>query len=116
MNTVPTAIATAAAALARSDIRARKAGFVADLVSVAGRALRSIPREPEMLGPALFIPLFFYVVNVGALQDFSQAGIAGLRLQGVPAAGVPSSSRSPASPGPPSWSPTSRTATSTGCC
>ena len=78
MNTVPTAIPTAAAALARSDIRARKAGFFADLVSVAGRALRSIPREPEMLGPALFIPIFFYVVNVGALQDFSQAGIEGL--------------------------------------
>jgi ABC-2 type transport system permease protein len=62
--------------IARSDIRAQKAGFVADLVSVAGRALRSIPREPEMLYPALFIPVFFYVVNVGALQDFSQAGIA----------------------------------------
>jgi ABC-2 type transport system permease protein len=75
MNTVPTSLPTAAAALARSDIRARKAGFVSDLVSVAGRALRSIPREPEMLGPALFIPIFFYVVNVGALQDFSQAGI-----------------------------------------
>jgi ABC-2 type transport system permease protein len=63
------------APIARSDVRARKAGFVADLVSVAGRALKSIPREPEMLGPALFIPIFFYVVNVGALQDFSQAGI-----------------------------------------
>lgn len=61
--------------LPRSDIRARKAGFFADLATVAGRALRSIPREPEMLGPALFIPVFFYVVNVGALQDFSQAGI-----------------------------------------
>lgn len=61
--------------LARSDIRARQAGFFADLASVAGRALRSIPREPEMLFPALFIPVFFFVVNVGALQDFSQAGI-----------------------------------------
>jgi ABC-2 type transport system permease protein len=79
VNTMPSAIApSAAAALGRSDIRASKAGFVADLVSVAGRALRSIPREPEMLGPALFIPIFFYVVNVGALQDFSQAGIEGL--------------------------------------
>lgn len=73
MNTVlaPTA------PLSRSDIRASRPGFFADLVSVAGRALRSIPREPEMLGPALFIPIFFYVVNVGALQDFSQASIAG---------------------------------------
>lgn len=58
-------------------IRARRAGFLADVVSVGGRALRSIPREPEMLGPALFIPLFFFVVNVGALQDFSERGITG---------------------------------------
>jgi ABC-2 type transport system permease protein len=63
--------------LPRSDIRAGRAGFWADLVSVAGRALRSIPREPEMLFPALFIPVFFYVVNIGALQDFSEQGIAG---------------------------------------
>jgi ABC-2 type transport system permease protein len=63
------------AALGRPEIRARRAGFVADLVSVAGRALRSIPREAETIGPALFIPLFFFVVNVGALQDFSEQGI-----------------------------------------
>lgn len=56
-------------------IRARRAGFVQDLVSVAGRALRSIPREPEMIVPALAVPLFFFVVNIGALQDFSEAGI-----------------------------------------
>ena len=60
---------------AGAGIRAGKAGFLPDLASVAGRALRSIPREPEMLYPALMIPVFFYVVNVGALQDFSQAGI-----------------------------------------
>lgn len=74
MNVVTTV--TAPVTLTRSDIRARRAGFVADLLSVATRALRSIPREPEMLFPALFIPVFFFVVNVGALQDFSQAGIA----------------------------------------
>jgi len=43
---------------------------------VAGRAVRSIPREPGELIPALMIPLFFFVVNVGALQDFSEQGIA----------------------------------------
>jgi ABC-2 type transport system permease protein len=62
--------------IARTEVRARRAGFVPDLVSVAGRALRSIPREAEIIGPALFIPLFFFVVNVGALQDFSEQGIA----------------------------------------
>ena len=44
---------------------------------MAGRAVRSIPREPGELIPALMIPLFFFVVNVGALQDFSEAGIPG---------------------------------------
>jgi ABC-2 type transport system permease protein len=60
-----------------TPIRARRAGFLADMVSVSGRALRSILREPESIVPALFIPLFFFVVNVGALQDFSEQGIAG---------------------------------------
>lgn len=59
----------------RTEVQARHAGFLSDLATVAGRALRSIPREPEMFYPALFIPVFFYVVNIGALQDFSQAGI-----------------------------------------
>lgn len=58
-------------------VRARQTGFVHDLITVAGRALRSIPREPEMIIPALLVPLFFFVVNVGALQDFSEQGIAG---------------------------------------
>jgi len=70
-------VATAPAPLERSAIRARPSGFLADLVSVAGRAVRSIPREPAELIPALMIPLFFFVVNVGALQDFSEQGIPG---------------------------------------
>lgn len=53
-------------------IRARPAGFWRDLISVAGRALRAIPREPEALIPALIVPLFFFAVNVGALADIGQ--------------------------------------------
>ncbi|MBA2280578.1 MAG: ABC transporter permease [Actinomycetota bacterium] len=56
----------------RVEIRARKAGFLADLRSIAGRAVRSIPREPEAIVPALLIPLFFFVVNTGSLQDVAQ--------------------------------------------
>jgi len=56
-------------ALARHGITASKAGFGRDLISVAIRALRQIPREPEAVIPALIIPLFFFAVNVGALQD-----------------------------------------------
>lgn len=56
-------------------VHARRAGTWADIVSIGGRALRSIPREPETIGSALFIPLFFFVVNVGALQDFSERSL-----------------------------------------
>jgi ABC-2 type transport system permease protein len=53
-------------------IRPRAAGFVADCASIAGRALRAIPREPEAVIPALFIPVFFFVVNVGALEKVAE--------------------------------------------
>ena len=62
-------VQTSAAASQPSAIRARKAGFFADVVSVAIRALRSIPRDPEGVYPAIFIPVFFYVINIGTLQD-----------------------------------------------
>ena len=58
------------------DVIARHAGFARDLVSVAIRALRQIPREPEAIIPALIIPVFFYVVNVGSLSNV--AGAAGV--------------------------------------
>ncbi len=63
---------------ARPTVRARKAGFAADVGSVALRALRALPREPEVLIPSLIIPLFFFAVNLGALEDFAQRGIPGL--------------------------------------
>lgn len=57
-------------------ITAKPAGFFSDLWTVAARALRAIPKEPESIIPALIIPLFFFVVNVGALSDISQfAGV-----------------------------------------
>ncbi len=59
-------------------IRARKASFLTDLWSVAIRALRTLPREPEVIVPSLIIPVFFFAVNIGTLQDFAQRGIPGL--------------------------------------
>ncbi len=56
----------------RNIVRARPSGFVRDLITVSGRALRAIPREPETFIPALFIPAFFFIVNVGALQDLTE--------------------------------------------
>ncbi|MBA2598117.1 MAG: ABC transporter permease [Chloroflexia bacterium] len=57
---------------------ARPAGFWADLWAVAGRSLRALTREPAVLIPSLIIPVFFFVVNLGALQDFAERGIPGL--------------------------------------
>lgn len=57
----------------RSNVRARPSGFVRDMWTVAKRALRAIPREPEVFAPALFIPAFFFVVNIGALQDLTES-------------------------------------------
>jgi ABC-2 type transport system permease protein len=63
---------------ATATIRARKSSFFADLWSVAIRALRALPREPEMVIPSLIIPIFFFAVNLGSLEAFAQRGIPGL--------------------------------------
>jgi ABC-2 type transport system permease protein len=59
-------------------IRARQSSFLADLLAVAIRALRALPREPEVIVPALIIPIFFFTVNLGSLQDFAERGLPGL--------------------------------------
>lgn len=63
----------------RSNVQARPSGFFRDLFTVAGRALRAIPREPESFIPALIIPAFFFIVNIGALEDLTESvpGAAG---------------------------------------
>ena len=55
-----------------TQIRARKAGFINEVAAVARRALRSTKRDPESVIPALIIPVFFFVANVGALQDLAE--------------------------------------------
>jgi ABC-2 type transport system permease protein len=67
-----TATAPAPVAGASVEIRPRTAGFLADLLSVAGRAVRRLPREPESIIPALIVPVFFYVVNVAALGSVAE--------------------------------------------
>jgi ABC-2 type transport system permease protein len=52
---------------------ARRARAVQDFWVLSGRSIRGIFREPEFFIPALIVPVFFYVVNVGALQDFAQS-------------------------------------------
>ncbi len=57
--------------------RARPAGFLHDVVAIAGRALRAVPRDLEAIVPPVFIAFFFFIVNIGTLQDLTQANIPG---------------------------------------
>ena len=70
--------ASAPANRPRGTIEARPAGIWSDLWAVTMRSLRALPREPELLIPSLIFPVFFFVVNIGTLQDFTQRGIPGL--------------------------------------
>ncbi len=51
---------------------AARASMWHDFATIAHRAIRGVFREPEFFIPALITPVFFFVVNVGALQDFAQ--------------------------------------------
>jgi ABC-2 type transport system permease protein len=51
---------------------ARRAPAIHDFWTIAGRSVRGVFREPEFFVPALIVPVFFFVVNVGALQDFAE--------------------------------------------
>jgi len=55
-------------------VDARSGGFANDVFVVSRRALRSVLRDPETVLPGFVIPLFFFAVNTGALQDFVEAG------------------------------------------
>jgi ABC-2 type transport system permease protein len=49
-------------------VRPRQAGFANDVVSIAGRALRAVPRDVEAVVPPVFIALFFFLVTIGTLR------------------------------------------------
>ena len=61
----------------RAVARAKPAGFFADVVSVAGRALRAVPRDLEAVVPPILIAVFFFVVNIGTLQTLTEGRITG---------------------------------------
>ena len=56
---------------------ARRTGFLHGMRVVAGRAIREIPKDMEMTIPAIIVPVFFFVVNIGSLQDVAEAGAPG---------------------------------------
>lgn len=93
--------ATTATTIAPSTVRPRQAGFARDLLAIAGRALRAIPRDIETVVPPVFIALFFFVVNIGTLQKLTEQGISGLDYKAFMMAtaillGVTGVSRAPA--------------------
>lgn len=55
---------------------ARRSSAWHDVSTVARRACRSVFREPEFFIPAIIVPVFFFVVNIGALQDVAEQGAA----------------------------------------
>ena len=85
---------TTASTAARTEIRPRRTGFVHDTVSIARRAIRQLPRDIAFIGPTLFIPLFFLVINVASLSEAARSLISAspTRSSSCPS---PSCSRSP---------------------
>jgi ABC-2 type transport system permease protein len=65
------------APIAGSHIRPRPTGFVHDTLTIAGRALRAVPRDLEAVIPPVLIAFFFFVVNIATLQRLTQGSIAG---------------------------------------
>lgn len=57
-----------------SEPLARRSSILHDLRTIGLRACRGVFREPEFFVPALIVPVFFFVVNIGALQDVAQTG------------------------------------------
>jgi ABC-2 type transport system permease protein len=58
---------------ANEIVRARPAGFVHDLKAIAGRALRAVPKDVEVVIPPVFIALFFFIVNIATLEHLTAA-------------------------------------------
>jgi ABC-2 type transport system permease protein len=73
-TTLDTDVRTAPA-LRASTIRARRTGFGHDVVTIAGRALRAVPKDLEGVIPPIFIAAFFFIVNIGTLQDLTEGNI-----------------------------------------
>src|SRR5438270_4870834 len=96
-----TTIAPARATVSQSTVRPKQAGFAADVLAIAGRALRAIPRDLTAVIPPVFIALFFFVVNIGTLQRLTERSVGGIDYKAFMMAtaillGVTGVSRAPA--------------------
>ena len=66
-------VATVVAPVHGDALRAKPSGLAHDIVTIAGRALRAVPRDLEAVMPPVFISLFFFIVNVATLSKLTQA-------------------------------------------
>jgi ABC-2 type transport system permease protein len=64
-----------------TTVRARRSAAVRDVGSIAGRALRAVPRELETVIPPIFIALFFFIVNIGTLQHLTESHLKGFDIK-----------------------------------
>ncbi len=71
-------VAVARSGAGTGPIGARDRGFWHDLFAVGHRAVILLPRDMAAIIPALIVPIFFYAVTIGALQDV--AGFANIGL------------------------------------
>jgi len=62
-------------AVAMHAVLGRRRGFLHDLATVAGRALRAVPREPIAVIPAVLVPAFFYTTNLGAFEKVARYAV-----------------------------------------
>jgi ABC-2 type transport system permease protein len=60
-----------------STVRARPTGFVHDVLTIAGRSLRAVPRDLEAVIPPVLISVFFFVVNIATLERLTESTIGG---------------------------------------
>ncbi len=56
---------------------ARPSGLTRDIFTVAGRALRAVPRDLEAVIPPVLIAFFFFVVNIASFQRLTEGSMAG---------------------------------------
>ena len=63
------------------EVCARPAPVLRDVASIAGRALRAVPRELETVIPPIFIALFFFVINIGTLQHLTESHAKGFDIK-----------------------------------
>ncbi|MGA9278593.1 ABC transporter permease [Ilumatobacter sp.] len=78
MNTQTLSRNAPAMTIEASDIRARRSSLLHDIASVAGRALRAVPKDLEAVIPPVLIAFFFFIVNVATLKPLTEGNVAGI--------------------------------------